>query len=176
MPPPNEGHNEPLSYEEVCAIKDDLQSKLNGKTPEIGIVLGSGLGGLGEHIEDAVFVDYKDVKHFPLSTVIGHKGRFPEGSCNCIQLKMPSFDVADNETMQLDTVKLQMSNAEIRAGNTFRFSKPLSSTRTQIRATDDIAFSNAYGKHLVEFYLILLLSVFLFNSRVSNSRRLLLRS
>ncbi|XP_075255614.1 purine nucleoside phosphorylase 1-like [Convolutriloba macropyga] len=76
MPPPNEGHNEPLSYEEVCAIKDDLQSKLNGKTPEIGIVLGSGLGGLGEHIEDAVFVDYKDVKHFPLSTVIGHKGRF----------------------------------------------------------------------------------------------------
>ena len=70
-------HSEPLfSYETVCAIKDDLQSKLGGRSPSFGIILGSGLGGLGEHIEDAVIVDYGDVKFFPKSTVVGHKGNF----------------------------------------------------------------------------------------------------
>ena len=48
-------------------------------TPEIGIVLGSGLGGLAEKIENPEYIDYKDIPSFPISTAPGHKGRFVFG-------------------------------------------------------------------------------------------------
>lgn len=42
--------------------------------PEIGMVLGSGLGVLADEIEDAVTINYKDIPNFSLSTVAGHSG------------------------------------------------------------------------------------------------------
>ena len=47
-----------------------------GRTPEVGIILGSGLGSLAEKIEDPLAVPYKDIPGFPASTAIGHKGNF----------------------------------------------------------------------------------------------------
>lgn len=55
-----------------------LQEK-NVPAPEIGIVLGSGLGGLADRIEAPVYVDYKELPGFPVSTAPGHKGRFVFG-------------------------------------------------------------------------------------------------
>ncbi len=46
-----------------------------GFTPEIGIILGSGLGGLVDDIDIKAALDYKDIPGFPVSTVEGHKGR-----------------------------------------------------------------------------------------------------
>jgi purine-nucleoside phosphorylase len=43
--------------------------------PEIGIVLGSGLGGLAEEIEEIWSKPYSEIVHFPVSTVKGHGGR-----------------------------------------------------------------------------------------------------
>ncbi len=43
--------------------------------PEIGIVLGTGLGGLVNEIEIAKTLEYKDIPHFPLSTVESHSGK-----------------------------------------------------------------------------------------------------
>lgn len=42
--------------------------------PEIGLILGSGLGVLADSMEEAVTVDYSDIPHFPVSTVEGHAG------------------------------------------------------------------------------------------------------
>ncbi len=50
-----------------------------GKTPEIGLILGSGLGELADHIADSDAVPYHDLPHFPEPTVAGHKGRFVLG-------------------------------------------------------------------------------------------------
>lgn len=50
---------------------------IQGKTsirPEIGLIMGSGLGVLGDHIENAVVIEYRDIPHFPISTVEGHAG------------------------------------------------------------------------------------------------------
>lgn len=48
--------------------------------PQVGIVLGSGLGNFTEEIEIEKEVSYKDIPHFPVSTVAGHKSKLIFGS------------------------------------------------------------------------------------------------
>lgn len=43
--------------------------------PQVGIILGSGLGALADHIELVASLAYKDIPGFPVSTVAGHAGR-----------------------------------------------------------------------------------------------------
>ncbi len=55
---------------------------LKGKgisNPEIGIILGTGLGKLVNEIEIVADIEYKDIPHFPVSTVESHKGRLIYG-------------------------------------------------------------------------------------------------
>lgn len=47
--------------------------------PEIGLILGSGLGSLADTIEDAEYYNYADIPNFPVSTVEGHEGRLVIG-------------------------------------------------------------------------------------------------
>ena len=50
-----------------------------GFTPEVGIILGTGLGGLVEKIEIEHSIPYAEIPHFPVSTVEGHSGRLIMG-------------------------------------------------------------------------------------------------
>ena len=54
--------------------------------PTLGIILGSGLGGLADRIENAVVIDYADLPHLPGSTAIGHAGRLVCGSLAGVSL------------------------------------------------------------------------------------------
>lgn len=49
-------------------------------TPKIGLVLGSGLGGLANAVEDAVRIPYEDIPGWPASTVHGHSGQLVVGT------------------------------------------------------------------------------------------------
>lgn len=51
-----------------------LESRINCK-PEIGIILGTGLGGLVNEIEEPVIIPYEFIPNFPVSTVAGHHGQ-----------------------------------------------------------------------------------------------------
>jgi purine-nucleoside phosphorylase len=62
---------------------DEAISFLRTKTrmvPPVGIILGTGLGGLAKEIKPEIIVDYADIPHFPLSTVESHKGKLIFGS------------------------------------------------------------------------------------------------
>jgi purine-nucleoside phosphorylase len=48
--------------------------------PQLGLILGSGLGVLAEEMEDAVTIPYEAIPHFPLSTVAGHAGKLIVGT------------------------------------------------------------------------------------------------
>ncbi len=65
--------------EKLSESKAYIESKLGGKKPVIGLILGSGLGEMADTIEDAIVIDYHDIPHFPVSTVPGHKGRLVIG-------------------------------------------------------------------------------------------------
>ncbi|WP_338553926.1 purine-nucleoside phosphorylase [Paenibacillus sp. KS-LC4] len=53
-----------------------------GCYPEIGLILGSGLGILADLIEDATVIPYETIPHFPVSTVEGHAGELVSGLIN----------------------------------------------------------------------------------------------
>jgi len=53
---------------------DFIKTK-SGFEPEIGIILGTGLGSLGDYIEVVSSIDYAEIPEFPVSTVFGHSGR-----------------------------------------------------------------------------------------------------
>lgn len=50
------------------------------ETPEIGIVLGTGLGQLADGIEDPIVAHYNHIPHFPLATVEFHSGKLIYGT------------------------------------------------------------------------------------------------
>lgn len=47
---------------------------------DFGLILGSGLGELGDEIEDAAVISYETIPHFPVSTVTGHAGQLVYGT------------------------------------------------------------------------------------------------
>ncbi len=57
-----------------------VSERSGGLKPQVGIVLGSGLGKLAESITDPIVIPYKDIPGFPASTAIGHKGNFILGT------------------------------------------------------------------------------------------------
>lgn len=66
---------------EISTIREASQfikNKLTTK-PELGLVLGSGLGVLAEEIENPVVIPYNQIPSFPESTVSGHKGQLVIG-------------------------------------------------------------------------------------------------
>ena len=66
--------------EKILETVDFIKSKTNGFEPEVGIVLGSGLGGLVNVIDTQYAISYKDIPNFPVSTVAGHQGKLILGT------------------------------------------------------------------------------------------------
>lgn len=60
--------------EEIKSTATFLINKTNF-SPEIGIILGTGLGGLVKEIQIEHTISYEDIPHFPISTVEGHSGK-----------------------------------------------------------------------------------------------------
>ncbi|OAS22912.1 purine-nucleoside phosphorylase [Paenibacillus oryzisoli] len=56
--------------------------------PQIGLILGSGLGVLADLIEQPIVIDYSRIPHFPVSTVEGHAGELVVGSIKGKQVLM----------------------------------------------------------------------------------------
>jgi purine-nucleoside phosphorylase len=56
-----------------------LRTRTNAQPP-IGIILGTGLGGLAKEIKKDVVVEYEKIPHFPISTVESHHGKLIFGT------------------------------------------------------------------------------------------------
>ena len=66
------------AYERLTACYQSIQDRIPFR-PKAALVLGSGLGDYAEEIQAEAFLDYHDIEGFPVSTVLGHKGRFVFG-------------------------------------------------------------------------------------------------
>ncbi len=66
-------------YQESAAA---IRARIGEFIPEVAMILGSGLGYLGDLVEDAVVVPYGEIPHFKVSTAPGHKGQLVFGRLN----------------------------------------------------------------------------------------------
>ncbi len=73
----------PIAPAEQPARLDALEAAVRARSdlvPEVGIVLGTGLGGLAEDVQDAVAVPFEELPGWPAATAPGHAGRLLLGT------------------------------------------------------------------------------------------------
>ena len=61
------------NYKKIIAAAEFIRSRVSIR-PTIGLVLGSGLGGYADTLEDAVRIPYSEIPNFPVPTIPGHTG------------------------------------------------------------------------------------------------------
>ena len=67
------------TMEQYEASAQAIRERLGGFAPKVAMVLGSGLGYLGDEVEDPIAIEYTDIPNFKTSTAPGHKGRLVFG-------------------------------------------------------------------------------------------------
>jgi purine-nucleoside phosphorylase len=66
-------------YDLVTQAVTWLRQEIQGP-PDVGVVLGSGLGDFASGLRESVTVPYGDIPHWPASAVVGHAGRLVAGT------------------------------------------------------------------------------------------------
>lgn len=116
-------------YQEAAGY---LSARIVGN-PETAIILGSGMGALGEQIEEATVIPYSEIPHFVNATATGHKGNFICGKLGGKQVlaMQGRFHYYEGYTMQQVTFPIRVmkllgirnllvSNAAGGINNTFK--------------------------------------------------------
>lgn len=68
-----------MSYiQKIKESTEFIENQIKDK-PYVGLILGSGLGGLADKIENPIKIKYSDIPNFPISTVEGHAGQLVVG-------------------------------------------------------------------------------------------------
>lgn len=91
----------------------DFLSAQSGLKPGIGIILGTGLGGLVEEIEIEKSIPYEEIPNFPVSTVEGHSGRLIFGKIGDVAVlaMQGRFHYYEGYTMQEVTFPVRVMKA-----------------------------------------------------------------
>jgi purine-nucleoside phosphorylase len=63
-----------ITVQDIDEAANFIHARIDVK-PKIGLILGSGLGGLANDVKNPVELGFRDIPHFPVSTVEGHVGR-----------------------------------------------------------------------------------------------------
>ncbi|MBP6629695.1 MAG: purine-nucleoside phosphorylase [Kofleriaceae bacterium] len=77
-------------YDRVHTAAAHVRTLAGDRPIEVGLILGSGLGGYADRLDDAVAIDYADLPGFPRSAVHGHQGRLVvgrRGGASCVAMQ-----------------------------------------------------------------------------------------
>jgi purine-nucleoside phosphorylase len=97
---------------QITEAADYIRSRWPGQ-PRCGIILGSGLGSVGEAIKLEEAIDYGDVPHFLKSTAVGHRGRLLCGNLNSVPViaMQGRFHCYEGYSAERATFPVRMMNA-----------------------------------------------------------------
>lgn len=86
--------------------------------PEIGIILGTGLGGLVKEIRKEIVLDYDEIPHFPVSTVESHHGKLIFGTLSGkkVVIMQGRFHFYEGYTMQQVTFPVRVMSHRVGLG------------------------------------------------------------
>lgn len=83
-----------------------IQQRVPNFQPQIGLILGSGLGSLADHVQNKTIIPYSELPGFPVSTVAGHTGNLVLGHLQdvpvaCLQGRVHGYEGATAEDFKL---------------------------------------------------------------------------
>lgn len=104
-------------YEKLVNCYNSVREKIDF-VPDVAIVLGSGLGDYGREIKVVAELDYHDIEGFPVSTVLGHAGKFIFGYVGetrvvCMQGRVHLYEGYPISDVVLPTRLMKMLGAKI---------------------------------------------------------------
>jgi purine-nucleoside phosphorylase len=87
-----------------------VRARLDGRRPEVAVVLGSGLGQFAERLTDAVRMRYTDIPHFPPPTVMGHSGELVVGTLagRCVLVQSGRFHMYEGHPAELTALPVRL--------------------------------------------------------------------
>ena len=99
--------------EQINFTTKSILEKTNNFRPEIGIILGTGLGGLVTEISAEFVLPYEEIPNFPVSTVEGHSGKliFGELGGKKVMAMQGRFHFYEGYTMQQITFPVRVMKA-----------------------------------------------------------------
>lgn len=94
-----------MNYDYILEAANYIKEQVHIK-PKIAIILGSGLGDLAKMAHESKIIKYKDVPHFPISTVKGHAGQFVFGKLDDVEVVMMEGRFHYYEGNKMETLAL----------------------------------------------------------------------
>jgi len=96
-------------FAQVMEATAYVQSRSSMK-PDVGVILGSGLGDLAAEVQDAIVIPYEEIPHFQRSTVVGHAGRLLIGKLENVPVVVMQgrFHFYEGYTMQALTLPVRV--------------------------------------------------------------------
>lgn len=103
----------PYGGEAARAAATIIQPLIGDVTPEIAIVLGSGLGGLASDVRDSVAVPYGEIPSLPGASVAGHAGQLVVGeiSGKIVAVFAGRFHAYEGHPLQLTAFPIRIAHA-----------------------------------------------------------------
>lgn len=93
-------------YDRASEAARYVLAKAQGRSPRAAVVLGSGLGGVADAINDAIEIPYDEIPYFVTSTVQGHAGKLIIGSCDGVDVVLMKGRVHFYEGYSMEEVTL----------------------------------------------------------------------
>ena len=99
-------------YDRASEAARHILAAAKSRTPRVAVVLGSGLGGVADAVEDGVEIPYSEIPHFVSSTVEGHAGKLIIGSCGGVDVVLMNgrFHFYEGYSMEEVTMPVRVFN------------------------------------------------------------------
>jgi xanthosine phosphorylase len=111
-------------------------------TPEIGIILGSGLGALADLLDDKHIIPYESLDGFPVSTVSGHAGKMVLGYLHNVPVVCLQGRVHGYEGTSGDKIKLMIRTLKLLGCHTYFATNAAGSLRAEVAAGELVAITD----------------------------------
>lgn len=113
-----------------------ITAALAGLKPKIAIILGSGLGGLADKIENPITIAYADLPGFPVLTVAGHVGQLIAGKLNGVPVMVLKGRKHFYETDDAYPLRTMIRSLKAAGAETLFLSNAAGSLRPHIKVSE----------------------------------------
>ncbi|MBP2299192.1 purine-nucleoside phosphorylase [Azospirillum picis] len=110
----------------------DILHRAPGRRPRVGLVLGSGLGGIADRLEDGIAIPYADLPGFPVPSVAGHAGRLVVGRLGGVEVACMQGRVHAYEGAGFDALKTAIRALKLAGCDTLVLTAAAGSLRTEV--------------------------------------------